>query len=281
MSPNFLGVLTRESFANWTSKDSAVHWWPDYPQFNDEYFEWIDVLESVASASECFTMVELGAGWGRWLVNAAVAARKAGNLKLELVGVEAEPRHFEFMKTHFRDNGLDPRGARLVRAAVAAQDGHLWFRTGRTHTTGSSEPWYGQSIASGPPPAGSGVSGWLQRQWHDLSGTASDWESEMRRVPAVSLATLLRPLAHVDVIHMDVQGSEFEVLQAATEHLAKVKRIHIGTHSAENEVGLRLLFGGLGWTVHSDYPLQTECGTPWGKVRFGDGIQTWLNPRLQ
>ena len=39
-----------------------------YPDFCEEYFEWIDVLESVLAADQQFVMIELGAGYGRWLV---------------------------------------------------------------------------------------------------------------------------------------------------------------------------------------------------------------------
>jgi len=35
------------------------------PGFNNEIFEWIDVLESVAAARKSYTMIELGAGYGR------------------------------------------------------------------------------------------------------------------------------------------------------------------------------------------------------------------------
>ena len=44
-----------------------------YPSFNEEYFEWVDVLEAVVARAGMFTMLELGAGWGRWLANAAAA----------------------------------------------------------------------------------------------------------------------------------------------------------------------------------------------------------------
>ena len=56
-------------------------------------------------------MVELGAGWGRWLVDAWSVLKQIGKTDkgLLLVGVEAEPTHFEWMKQHFADNGLDVR----------------------------------------------------------------------------------------------------------------------------------------------------------------------------
>ena len=71
------------------------------------------MLESVLEADDGFTMVELGAGWGRWLVDAWSVLKQIGKTdkRLLLVGVEAEPTHFEWMKQHFADNGLDVQAA--------------------------------------------------------------------------------------------------------------------------------------------------------------------------
>ena len=46
-----------------------------------------------------------GAGWGRWLSAGAFASEQTGR-EYRLVGVEAEPQHFEWMERHFRDNNL-------------------------------------------------------------------------------------------------------------------------------------------------------------------------------
>ena len=42
----------------------------------------------------------------------------------------------------------------------------------------------------------------------------------------------------------------------------------------------RLPSQGLGWLPRADYPCQTHAETPYGTIAFGDGAQTWLNPRL-
>src|ERR1700740_3178360 len=58
----------------------------DCPKLGEEYFEWIDVLETVVAATEFFTMIELGAGYGRWLVRAALAVKRYhGNLPIKLI----------------------------------------------------------------------------------------------------------------------------------------------------------------------------------------------------
>ena len=68
-------------------------------------------------------MVYLGAGYGRWLVKGAAAVRQChGDLPIKLIGVEAEPTHFEWLKQHFNDNGLDPAQHELIEAAVDGQE---------------------------------------------------------------------------------------------------------------------------------------------------------------
>src|SRR5437660_1662339 len=48
------------------------------PGLDEEYFEWCALLQSVRAARERYVMVELGAGFGRWGIRAAAAARRCG-----------------------------------------------------------------------------------------------------------------------------------------------------------------------------------------------------------
>jgi len=95
-----------------------------YPQLDEEYFEWIDLLESVVAASGSYTMIELGAGYGRWAVRAAYAAQQYDpKLHCRVIAVEAEPTVFGWMREHFRHNGLKPRRHTLLHAAVTDEAG--------------------------------------------------------------------------------------------------------------------------------------------------------------
>ncbi len=106
------------------------------------------MLDSVCESEGSFTMVELGAGWGRWIVNAAVALRQIDPERpFLLVGVEAEPTHFEWLRRHLLDNGIDPDRHTLVRAAVAPTEGRVKFQRG------DAAGWYGQSIERDDPAA--------------------------------------------------------------------------------------------------------------------------------
>jgi len=57
----------------------------------------------------------------------------------------------------------------------------------------------------------------------------------------------------------------------------QVKRVHVGTHSADIEDGLRQLFSSHGWKNVNDYRCLSVNQTPYGEIKFGDGVQTWVN----
>lgn len=204
------------------------------PAFDEEYVEWVTLLEAVAEARDCFTMMELGAGYGRWLARGAAAARRRG-IPYHLIGVEAEPTHFQWMRQAFQDNDIRPWEAELVQAAVSSEDGVVWF------LEGEPQKWYGQCVASKGKRQSLRSLG-IPLLWRVLRRGAL----AARQVRAVSLATLLQPLRRVDLIDIDVQNDELEVLTAAQDLLAqKVRHVHIGTHSRRAEVGLRQLFRGI------------------------------------
>jgi FkbM family methyltransferase len=274
-SVNFLGVRTRDDFAaGMSSSRSAESRLVEtgYPPFDEEYFEWIDVLEATLAAEGGFTMIELGAGWGRWLMVAAAAIRQTHRLPFHLVGVEAEPTHFRWMRQHFRDNSVDAGSLTLIEAAVAGTEGRVRFHVG------DPSAWYGQAIdVEHPQPNRRSRRSSLLSQLRGVASrrTARD-ERRIVEVRALTLQSILERVDSVDLIDLDVQGVEAEVLESAKDLVsAKVKRVHVGTHSAENEQRLRSLFGSLGWESLNDYPCATEAETPWGPIRFQDGVQTW------
>jgi FkbM family methyltransferase len=252
---DFVGAFTRASFYKGSPccKEPA-YISTDYPEFNEEYFPWIDVLESVVTAKEKFVMMELGAGYGKWLARAAKALQQISGIPCLLIGVEAEPEHYQWMKMHLSDNGIDPKDHILIEAAVSDQNGHVMFETGR------ADEHYGQQIIT--------------------QGTSPSLS--IKEVPAVSLNTLLHSLNKVDLIDLDVQGAELRILTAAAEELnRKVKRIHIGTHHPSIEDGLRFLLSNMGWKCLNDYFCKQECSTPYGIIKFDDGVQTWINLDLK
>ena len=268
---SFLGDLTRTDVWAFGKEDLAKFDHERFESFSgpplgDNILDCVMLLESVVEARGEFTMMALGAGWGRWLVAAACAARQCENLRVRLAGVEAEPTHFQFMIQHFRDNQIDPAEHDLVQAAIWNTTGEVWFYFGKANS------WYGQSIirddALRPDPDSLEI---------DYNGERA------RRVKTVQLPEVTAKYRRIDYLQLDVQGVELDILSSRPDILdEKVKRINVGTHSHEIEQGLRELFSGLGWQCQYDFPLH-------GRVRVKetdrvlnliDGAQVWINPAL-
>lgn len=275
---DFLGTITRYAFEEDMSsacKDRTNQTTPaNLPEFNEEYFEWVELLESVKQAKNRYVFVELGARYGRWAVRASQALKRLNPMPFHAVAVEAEPTHFEFLKLHFSDNGLDPCDHRLIRAAVWRKRGLVKFYIG------NASGWYGQFIAQ------SGALS-LLRQWtmaflHLVFyrlGLIQSCQQHVVWVPAVTLHEILSECQYVDLLDMDIQGAELDVVTSGIKALNdKVRRIHIGTHNSIAEEGLRRIFSDNGWLNIWDYQCNNTNETPYGSIFFQDGVQTWVNP---
>lgn len=280
---SFLGTKNRQVFQGQVTRSEDVTLQGCYPNFDEEYFEWIYLLESVVAAQGSYTMIELGAGFGRWSVRAAHAVKQYNsNLPFRLIAVEAEPVHFEWMGLHFNDNGIDPSKHRLIHAAVSETGGRVLFCIGGPRGTPLDlEPnaWYGQCLTQDNLLAGKFAADGEYHGFQVLRHKKEGWRSI--KVLCVSLTRILKDLVLVDLIDMDIEGQELPTIRAAIEELdAKVKRLHIGTHGKEIEAELRQLLSAHGWRCQADYTLFSSSETPWGTISFENGVQSWVNPRL-
>jgi FkbM family methyltransferase len=279
----FLGVRTRRIFTddmmNAAERLAAAALESEpYPQFDNEYFEWIDVLESVEEARDTFVMIELGAGYGRWSVRAALAVRQKSSCEFRCTAIEAEPDHFRWLRQHFQDNDMNPSDHELIWAAVGAQPGWVPFWVGR------AREWYGQAIArraETPMPDARTRQRLRARSALGRPPVFSSGEATVTWIPSISLSDVLASYPRVDLIDIDIQGAELAVLASSIELVTRrVRRLHIGTHSPAIEDGLRTLFIAQGWQNLNDFRCGSRVTTPYGEMEFGDGVQTWLNPLL-
>jgi FkbM family methyltransferase len=282
--PDFIGTMRHQEFIkDLPCSPVPTMVWENLPAFEEEYFEWIDLLESVVAARGSYTMLDLGAGYGRWSVRAAFAVRQYhGTLPVRLIAVEAEPTVFSWMSRHFRNNGIDPTQHTLIHAAVTAEPGEVSFyiggpRGGPFDRTPNN--WYGQSVTKDHELAAPSEPDGTYRGFAVLRHQ-SGWRSI--HVPSVTLASLLEGLGQVDLIDMDIERQELPVIRSTIETLDdQVKRMHIGTHGKEIEDELRRLLFAHGWSCWADYSLFSTSETPWGVISFENGVQGWVNPRLK
>jgi FkbM family methyltransferase len=237
------------------------------PLGEDLLLDWVPLLEAVELAPGAFTIVALGAGWGRWAVAGAFAARQCGK-EYRIVAVEAEPTHFQWLLRHLCDNGIDRDRARTIHAAANAYSGTCMFQVG--NPTGT----YGQSIVSEDQLGDPQFREELQR-----SGI------EPSVVQCVDLAEVLRGVDRVDYMHMDIQGAEADFLLAHPNLLdERVAMVNVGTHSAVIERKLRKHFSSRDWLPRYDIPMNESIVAVVGEqahaIQFGDGVMVWENPRL-
>jgi FkbM family methyltransferase len=254
------------------------------PTLSEPYFEWIAVLEAVVAAGPRFVMVELGSGYGSWMVRAAAALRQVRPATdIALVGVEPDARHYRWMRQHLTDNGFSPRRHHLIQGAVAERPGSVFFHAG------DSRRWYGQAIVDPGYVANlKAMPEWQAR--NNAYVGAPSWLDRLVRprrrfiseVPAFDLTTILARVAGpVDLIHMDIQGAEARVVAPSLDLLdARVRALHIGTHSKDIEDTLRSLLHARGWHLRQEYAGLSHQQTPYGPVEFVDGVQSWTNPAL-
>lgn len=286
---NFMGSKVRQSFevrvdrlGIFSSGRSALESSdPAFPSgASEDYSEWIDLLEAIASADENFVMIEAGAGYGRWLVNAANAIRrfqKQKIKKLTLVGIEPDPLRFSYMKQHFVDNGLNPSEHLLIQAGVSDEAKTLFLESKAAQSWG-----YGEGLLH------NAFEGFTEFEKTAQTVPNPELVSEdgrllARGVPCIKLSSVLSKFDRVDLLDCDLQEEELRVLQESMDFVdARVKRVHIGTHTVAIEEGLRELFKDRAWRCVNDFSMcsSTPVPTPYGQVSFCDGIQTWVNPRF-
>lgn len=246
------------------------------PGFDEEYFEWCALLQSVRNADDRYVMVELGAGYGRWGVRGAIAARRLGIPHIRVKLVEAEPQHAEWAREYIALNGVADL-VTVTEAAIAYSSQAVPFAINHNVRGLDAATWYGQAIVD----------------W-DAQTAASTGEIYFGRdvyrnpnsfghilVESLPLEAVLADLDRIDLIDADIQGAEGDMIANSIDTLcAKVARIYLGTHSVTIEDRIREVFNRAEWINEWDFSLQGERDTPYGKISFGDGVQSWINPAL-
>ena len=267
---DFLDVHTRvTSLADGQRASEGVLDIPVPGDYHAEAIEYVGLLKGVIRAKDQFVVLEVGAGWGPWLVAGAKAARARGIETVRLYGIEADPTHVEFMRQHLRDNGLDPEGHCLIHAAVGLEPGRARF----PRVADAANDW-----GSRPARLAAG-----ETNQEDVRYLGPLLEASLE-VDVLSLADVLAREPRWDLVHIDIQGWEAFVCEGSYAHLnARVATLVIGTHSRKIEGDLVALFHREGWMLENEQPSRFRYlqGVPLlESMNLADGTQVWTNPRL-
>lgn len=269
---DFLGTKTDPAFRMQFKPDPPGPLRTERPCPSYAYFELAFVLDCVLSGvgAKPFRVMELGAGYGPWLVSAHRAMERLGGGPTELVGVEMVPQYYRWMIEHLHNNGIDPRRHRLINAAVSDYEGRAVFDQELP-----CDLDYGQSIRRR-------CGGDAEARAASIEAADGGVDRGSVRVPCVSLRDLLRECDHVDLLHLDVQGEELRALRHALGEVnQRVRRLLVATHSRRIHRSLRRLFRGSGWHSVHDYRLRARERTPFGDVQFLDGLLAFVNPNRE
>lgn len=258
---NYLGVRIDPKFLPeiLQGRQGQLEGIPIPANWHADIAEWGAALRAVDLARGSFTVIELGCGWGCWMNNTGVAARRAG-LNVRLIGVEGDPGHVAFAMAACAANGFGPEQVILHRGVAAAASGMALFpRQEKAGVNWGLEPIFGATPAQRRDAVKSGS--------HDA-------------VPMIGLADLTAPYPRIDLLHVDIQGGEADLISGCLPALRdKVAYVLIGTHSRQIEGRLMDTLLGADWVLEIERPAILGLGQN-GPYVTVDGVQGWRNPRL-
>lgn len=231
---------------------------PDPGNWHADIAEWAAALRSVEQASGSYRIVELGCGWGCWLVNMGVAARSRG-LAVDLIGIEGDANHLINARDVLEMNGFAEAEFQLHHGVAGPRLGKAIFPNPEQGTAA----WGGAAIFYPDDEM-------LARAEADLGVQVLD---------CLTLETLSADRV-IDLLHIDIQGAETDFVRGNMASLDRlVRRVLIGTHSRIIEGELMEHFLTAGWRMEMDRPViaPLRAGRP---VTGIDGVQLWVNPNL-
>jgi len=244
--------------------------------FHAEAIEYVALVDAFRRAERLrrFLAVEIGAGWGPWLALAGTLAKQRKFLEVRLVGAKASRQRFALMQQHLAANDLysthAPEGdfhngtifTRLFRGVVWTHNGSIRFPRTEVVDMGASAT---------------------------SNDTATDYRGlslEHVETPCLTIESLLHGVGSpVDFIHLDIQGSEFKLIEQGIDWLSShASTLFVATHSRSIEGDLIKFLESSNWRLHREKPCQVD----WRKENCSpeartsvDGSQYWLNQNLQ
>jgi len=234
--------------------------------FHAEGVEYAALLDAFDNRkAKCrFTAVEVGSGWGPWIGLAGVLANTHGADALCLIGAEASAERYALMCRHLERNGLTSESGRMIKTfhgAIWTHDGEVQFPDSNVEDMGPAVNAHGATT---------------DYRGHRVTTVST---------PCVRLSTLCEGAGLIDFLHIDVQGSELDLLHNDAEWLGhNVRAMMVATHSRVIEGGIMGLLGEQGWVLKREKPCRFQMDDNprenWEGLTQADGSQHWINPKL-
>ncbi|MFV3128033.1 FkbM family methyltransferase [Niveispirillum sp. KHB5.9] len=250
---------------------------PHLPEpLSEDYYEWIDLLTAIAEAKDHFVMIELGAGYGRWLANAAKALDRFRGPRIGsrfFCGVEMQGMQFQWLQSHLDLNGVTAEQRLLLHTGVSDAVSYeiMELRKSTDYSTAIQQ-----------------IPGDILKKYYEagehllqVDGVALPYLI----IKVVPLSDVLREAVGqggvVDFMTIDIQGAELRAIEAAIDPVSRqVKRMHIGTHARDIEDRLRPLLEQNGWIIDRFYAGEREFDAEFGRFYINDGILSCRNSRF-
>lgn len=282
---DWAGVRTRVDMLPWAPQELRGVRNTELPIPDDGYrsedVEYAALAQALSTANETFRIVEVGAGWAPWVVAGIVVARRMG-LRPYGIAVEADLRRSEWAMQHALDNNVRAElvtgTPEEIAAALAAPTGDVEMRVVR------AAGWHSTTVLQFPDidEQDMGAAVWT------LPGTDVDYRGahlSHHDVSTVSMETLLASTNLTDLLHVDVQGVEFELLEPSSDVVQQnVRLMAVGTTNRLVEGELQQHFLARGWGLLVDAPCTavfTMTHPTLSGFTVQDGNQLWENPFLR
>lgn len=279
------GIRTRIAMLPWAPTELAGRVNTSLPIPDDGYrsedVEYASLAAALESARDTFRIVEIGAGWAPWAVAGVVHARRRG-LAASAIAVEADQTRSSWAMQHAIDN--DVRAELIegstdeITAQLAEPMGDVELRVVR------GAGWHTNTTLQFPvlDPGDMGGAVWT------LHGTDVDYRGAHlphTDVPAVAVGSLLDAPVVTDLLHIDVQGVEFDLVQPSSDAIQdRVRLMAVGTTDRLTEGHLQTHLLSRGWGLAIDIPCTavfTMTHPTLAGFTVQDGLQLWENPFLR
>jgi hypothetical protein len=280
---DWTGVRTRMSMLPWapqnlagTSSDSLPI--PD-DGYRSEAEEYVALSVAIMNSKDTFTVVELGAGWSPWVTSGMAIAKRMGKA-VRGISVEADATRTDWSVSHLQDNGLAAHLITGTSSEIQSQLKQPWPDVDAIVVHGAI--WDSFTTLSFPSVNNLDMGGAVREASND---ELVDYRGQLIPhvpVPTCTFESVARLVDSVDLLHIDVQGYEFELISKTFVQIADSARyVSIGTHNRLIEGQLHELLLANGWSLLIDEPSRSEFnGSRPSLTGFTirDGIQLWNCP---